>query len=56
MYVCIQIILKHFLDKYFAPQKLNQKKKKTNYETEKQKKTQIENLMLKSEDFFGDNI
>lgn len=30
MYVCIQIILKHFLDKYFAPQKLNQKKQKEN--------------------------
>lgn len=31
-------------------------KRKQNYEREKQKKTQIENLMLKSEDFFGDNI
>lgn len=24
---CIYIILKHFLEKYFAPQKLNQKQK-----------------------------
>lgn len=50
---CIYIILKHFLDKYFAPQELNQKQeekkenRKTNWKT---------NLMLKSEDFFGDNI